>query len=46
MTAFFRLLQTRFRFGVMRASDVLDAIRAVAPGFEVAAWTRLAHLSN
>jgi len=46
MTAFFRLLQTRFRFGVMRTSDVLDAIREVAPGFDVAAWTRLAHLSN
>ena len=46
MTAFLQLLQTRFRFGVMRTSDVLDAIREVAPGFDVAAWTRLAHLSN
>ena len=46
MTAFLQLLQTRFRFGVMRTSDVLGAIREVAPGFDVAAWTRLAHLSN
>jgi hypothetical protein len=45
-TAFFRLLQTRFRFGVMRKSDVLDAIHEVAPSYDVAAWMRLAHLSS
>jgi hypothetical protein len=44
-TAFFRLLQTRFRFGVMRKSDVLDAIHEVAPGYDVSGWVRLAHLS-
>jgi peptidase M1-like protein len=43
-TAFFRLLQARFRFGVVRQSDVLQAIRDVAPRFDVAAWERLAHL--
>src|SRR5918997_1830209 len=31
MTAVLRLLQTRFRHGVMTKSDVLDAIRAAAP---------------
>jgi hypothetical protein len=46
MTAFVRLLQTRFRFGVMRTSDVLDAIREVAPGYDLTRWLRLAHLSN
>jgi aminopeptidase N len=46
MTAFFRLLQTRFRFGVMRTSDVLDAIREVAPSYDLARWQRLAHLSH
>jgi hypothetical protein len=46
MTAFFQLLQTRFRFGVMRTSDVLDAIRVVAPRYDVARWQRLAHLSD
>jgi aminopeptidase N len=46
MTAFFQLLQTRFRFGVMRTSDVLDAIREVAPGYDLARWQRLAHLSH
>jgi hypothetical protein len=33
-------------FRVMRTAGVLGAIREVAPGFDVAAWTRLAHLSN
>jgi hypothetical protein len=33
-------------FRVTRTSDVLGAIREVAPGFDVAAWTKLAHLSN
>jgi aminopeptidase N len=46
MTAFFQLLQTRFRFGVMRTSDVLDAIREVAPTYDLARWQRLAHLSH
>jgi hypothetical protein len=46
MTAFFRLLQGRFRFGVMRTSDVIDAIREVAPNFDVAAWKSMAHLSH
>jgi aminopeptidase N len=46
MTAFFQLLQTRFRFGVMRTSDVLDAIREVAPSYDLARWQRLAHLSH
>jgi Peptidase family M1 domain len=46
MTAVLRLLQSRFRFGVMRKSDVLDAIRQVAPRYDLAAWLRLAHLSS
>jgi aminopeptidase N len=46
MTAVLRLLQTRFRFGVMRKSDVLDAIREVAPGYDLAGWMRLAHLGS
>jgi len=46
MTAFLRLLQTRFRFGVMRTSDVLEAIREVAPGYDLTRWQRLAHLSH
>jgi Peptidase family M1 domain len=45
MTAFLRLLQSRFRFGVMRTTDVLDAIRDVAPRYSVRRWVRLAHLS-
>jgi hypothetical protein len=45
-TSLFRLLQTRFRFGVMRTSDVIDAIREVAPSYDLARWQRLAHLSN
>jgi hypothetical protein len=46
MTAFFQLLQKRFRFGVMRTSDVVDAIRTVAPSYDVAGWIRLAHISS
>jgi aminopeptidase N len=46
MTSILRRLQTRFRFGVIRTSDVLDAIREVAPGYDLAGWVRLAHLSN
>jgi hypothetical protein len=45
-TAVFRLLQTRFRFGIMRTSDVIDAIREVAPGYDVADWQRRVHLSQ
>jgi Peptidase family M1 domain len=45
MTAFLRLLQSRFRFGVMRTTDVLDAIHHVAPRYSVRRWVRLAHLS-
>jgi hypothetical protein len=45
MTAFLRLLQSHFRFGVMRTSDVLDAIHHVAPRYGVRRWARLAHLS-
>jgi aminopeptidase N len=44
MTQVLRLLQTRFRFGVMRESDVLDAIRQVAPSYDLAGWARRAHL--
>ena len=46
MTAVLRQLQTRFRFGVMRESDVLDAIGAVVPGYDVAGWMQLAHLGS
>jgi hypothetical protein len=45
MTAFLRLLQSRFRFGVMRTSDVLEAIHDAAPRYGVRRWARLAHLS-
>jgi len=45
MTAFLRLLQSRFRFGVMRTTDVLDAIHDAAPRYGVRRWTRMAHLS-
>jgi aminopeptidase N len=46
MTAFLRLLQNRFRHGVMRKSDVLDAIAEVAPRLHVDRWLRIAHLSR
>lgn len=45
MRAFLRLLQSRFRFGVMRTTDVLDAINDVAPAYGVRRWARLARLS-
>jgi Peptidase family M1 domain len=46
MTAFFRLLQRRFRHGVMTRSDVLGAIREVAPRYRLRRWLRLAHLAR
>jgi hypothetical protein len=46
MTASMRLLQSRFRHGVMRTSDVLDAIREVAPGYDLSRWMRVAHPSG
>lgn len=46
MTAFFRLLQTRFRHGVMTRSDVLAAIREVAPRYPLRRWLRIAHLAR
>jgi hypothetical protein len=45
-TTFFRLLQTRFRFGIMRTSDVIDAIREVAPGYDVAGWEKRVHIGS
>jgi hypothetical protein len=45
MTAMLRLLQTRFRHGVMTRSDVLAAIRAVAPRYRLRRWLRIAHLA-
>jgi hypothetical protein len=44
MTQVLRMLQLRFRFGVMRESDVLAAVQEVVPGFDLTAWERLAHL--
>jgi len=44
MTALLRLLQSRFRHGVMTKSDVLAAIREAAPGYRLGRWLRLAHL--
>ena len=45
MTAFLRLLQSRFRHGVMTRSDVLAAIREVAPRYRLRRWLRIAHLA-
>ena len=45
MTTLLRLLQARHRHGVMTKSDVLGAIREVAPGFRLARWLRQSHLS-
>jgi hypothetical protein len=45
MTAILRLLQTRFRHGVMTKGDVLGAIREVAPRYRLRRWLRSAHLS-
>jgi hypothetical protein len=44
MTALLQLLQTRFRHGVMTKSDVLGAIREVAPSYRLRRWLRVAHL--
>jgi Peptidase family M1 domain len=44
MTALLQLLQSRFRHGVMTQSDVLDAIREVAPGYALRRWLRVVHL--
>jgi Peptidase family M1 domain len=44
MTAVLRLLQNRFRHGVMTRSDVLAAIREVAPRYRLRRWLRIAHL--
>jgi Peptidase family M1 domain len=44
MTAVLRLLQKRFRHGVMTKSDVLSAIRDVAPRYRLGRWLRIAHL--
>jgi aminopeptidase N len=44
MTAFLRLLQRRFRHGVMTKSDVFAAIRDVAPRYRLGRWRRIAHL--
>jgi Peptidase family M1 domain len=46
MTAVLRLLQTRFRHGVMTRSDVLAAIRRVAPRYRLRRWLRIAHLAR
>jgi hypothetical protein len=45
MTAVLRLLQTRFRHGVMTRSDVLAAIRRVAPRYRLRRWLRVVHLA-
>jgi Peptidase family M1 domain len=45
MTAVLRRLQRRHRHGVMTRSDVLGAIRQVAPGYRLRRWLRLAHLA-
>jgi hypothetical protein len=45
MTAVLRTLQTSFRHGVMTRSDVLAAIRQVAPRYRLRRWLRIAHLA-
>jgi Peptidase family M1 domain len=45
MTAVLRLLQTRLRHGLMTRSDVVAAIRKVAPRYRLRRWLRLAHLA-
>jgi Peptidase family M1 domain len=45
MTAVLRRLQRRHRHGVMTRSDVLGAIRQVAPRYRLRRWLRLAHLA-
>jgi hypothetical protein len=44
MTTVLQLLQSRFRHGVMTQSDVLGAIREVAPNYALRRWLRVAHL--
>jgi aminopeptidase N len=44
MTALLQLLQSRFRHGVVTQSDVLGAIREVAPDYALRRWLRAAHL--
>jgi Peptidase family M1 domain len=44
MTALLQLLQSRFRHGVMTQSDVLGAIREVAPNYALRRWLQVAHL--
>ncbi len=46
MTAVLLRLQTRFRYGVMTRSDVLAAIRQVAPRYRLRRWLRIAHLAR
>jgi hypothetical protein len=46
MTAVLRLLQTRLRHGVMTRSDVIAAIREVAPRYRLRRWLRIAHLAR
>jgi hypothetical protein len=41
-----RLLQARHRHGVMRKSDVFEAIAQVAPDYDLGRWLALAHLSR
>jgi hypothetical protein len=45
MTAVLRRLQTRHRHGVMTRSDVLAAVRDVAPRYRLKRWLRIAHLA-
>ena len=44
MTAVLRLLQSRYRHGVMTKADVLGAIREVAPDFDLERWLKVARL--
>ncbi|MGH2714868.1 MAG: M1 family aminopeptidase, partial [Thermoleophilaceae bacterium] len=46
MTEALRLLQARFRHTVMTRSDVLRAIRDVAPRYRLRRWLRIAHLTR
>ena len=46
MTTVLRLLQNRFRHGVMTKSDVLAAIRRAAPRYRLRRWMRIAHLAR
>ena len=44
MTTVLRLLQSRYRHGVMTKADVLAAVREAAPDFDLARWLRVARL--